>query len=120
VVPPEQRELRQEPARFLGGEGPPLGGVQHLVGIDSASGRRDLADRVGLNGAFVDGELQDPQQWTPERFGVADTISAIFEVAIALGVAGLLARLRLPVQRLITLVARVARTSKSSFDPSRY
>jgi len=42
------------------------------------------------------------EPWTPEQFGFTDTISAIFEVAIALGVAGLLTRLRLPVQRLIT------------------
>jgi len=42
------------------------------------------------------------EPWTPERFGVADTISAAFEVGIALGVAGLLTRLRLPVQRLLT------------------
>jgi hypothetical protein len=42
------------------------------------------------------------EPWTPERFGLTDTISAVFEVAIALGVAGLLTRFRLPVRRLAT------------------
>ena len=42
------------------------------------------------------------EPWTPERFGLTDTISAVFEVAIALGVAGLLTRFRLPVRRLTT------------------
>src|SRR5215216_5895406 len=42
------------------------------------------------------------EPWTPERFGLTDTISAAFEVAIALGVAGLLTRFRLPVRRLAT------------------
>jgi hypothetical protein len=42
------------------------------------------------------------EPWTPERFGLTDTISAVFEVAIALGVAGLLSRFRLPVRRLAT------------------
>jgi hypothetical protein len=42
------------------------------------------------------------EPWTPERFGLTDTISAAFEVAIALGVAGLLSRFRLPVRRLAT------------------
>jgi len=43
---------------------------------------------------------QEP--WTPERFGFTDSVSAAFEVAIALGVAALLIRLRLPVRRLAT------------------
>ena len=42
------------------------------------------------------------EPWTPERFGLTDTISAVFEVASALGVAGLLTRFRLPVRRLAT------------------
>lgn len=42
------------------------------------------------------------EPWTPERFGFADTVSAAFEVAIALGVAALLTRVHLPVRRLAT------------------
>jgi hypothetical protein len=39
VVPPEQGELREQPASLLRSEGPPSGRIQHLVGIDAASGR---------------------------------------------------------------------------------
>jgi len=48
------------------------------------------------------------EPWTPEQFGFTDTISAVFEVAIALGVAGLLTRFRLPVQRLATPAVVIA------------
>lgn len=42
------------------------------------------------------------EPWTPERFGFTDSVSAAFEVAIAVGVAAYLSRLRLPVRRLTT------------------
>ena len=61
MVPPEQRELGQQPAGLLGGEGSALGLVQHLFGIGAASGRGDLAHWIGVDGRFVHGELQDPQ-----------------------------------------------------------
>jgi hypothetical protein len=38
--------------------------------------------------------------WTPEPFGVTDSVSAGFEMAIAVGVGALLARVRLPIHRL--------------------
>jgi hypothetical protein len=65
VVPPEQRELGQQPPGLLGGESPTLGTIQDLFGIGAASGRGHLSNRIGLDGAFVHGQLQDPQDQRP-------------------------------------------------------
>jgi hypothetical protein len=65
VVPPEQRDLGQQPTGLLRGEGPALGTIQDLFGIGAASGRGHLADGIGIDGAFVHGELQDPQHQRP-------------------------------------------------------
>ena len=65
VVPPEQRELGQQATGLLGGEGPALGLVQDLFGIGAPSGRGHLAHGIGVDGAFVHGELQDPQHQRP-------------------------------------------------------
>jgi hypothetical protein len=61
VVPPEQRELGQQPPGLLGGEGPALGLVQDLFGIGTPSRRGNLAHGIAVDGPFVHGELQDPQ-----------------------------------------------------------
>jgi hypothetical protein len=65
VVPPEQRELGEQATGLLGGEGPTLGLVQYLLGIGATPGRWHLADGVAVDGAFVHGELQDPQDQRP-------------------------------------------------------
>jgi hypothetical protein len=62
VVPPEQRETGQQPAGLLRGERAAPHGAEHLLGVGAASGRRHPASRVGLDRAFVGGELQDAQQ----------------------------------------------------------
>src|SRR5512132_987595 len=62
VVPPEQRETGQQLAGFLGGEGATFAGSQNKVRVGAARGGRDLADRVGVDRALVDGELEDPQR----------------------------------------------------------
>jgi hypothetical protein len=77
VVPPEQRELGQQPTGLLRGESPTLGTIQDLFGIGAASGRGHLAHWIGVDGAFVHGELQDPQ----------DQRSALHEGGVA-GAAG--------------------------------
>jgi hypothetical protein len=61
VVPPEQRETRQQLAGFLGSEGAAFAGSQDQVRVGAALGGGDLADRVGVDRAFVEGELEDPQ-----------------------------------------------------------
>lgn len=40
------------------------------------------------------------EPWTPESFGLTDSVTAGFEVAIALGVGAFLTRFRLPIRRL--------------------
>jgi hypothetical protein len=65
VVPPEQRELGEQPTGLLGGEGPPLGLIQHLFWVGAASWRGHPAHRIGVDGAFVHGELRDPQDQRP-------------------------------------------------------
>jgi hypothetical protein len=65
VVPPEQRELGEQATSLRGGEGPALDLVQDLFGIGAASGRGHLAHRIGVEGAFIHGELQDPQDQRP-------------------------------------------------------
>jgi hypothetical protein len=65
VVPPEQRELGQQPTGLLRGQGPTFGLVQDLFGIGATPGRGHLADGVAVDGAFVHGELQDPQHQRP-------------------------------------------------------
>ena len=62
VVPPEQRAGGEQPAGFLGGVGPALGLSQDLVGVGPPLGRRHPAQRVGGDGAFVLGELEDAEQ----------------------------------------------------------
>jgi hypothetical protein len=62
VVPPEQGEAGQQLAGFLGGEGAAFAGSQDQIRVGAALGGGDLADRVGVDGAFVEGELEDPQR----------------------------------------------------------
>jgi hypothetical protein len=57
VVPPEQRELGQQPTGLLGGQGPTLDLVEDLFGIGVPSRRGHLADGIGIDGPFVHGEL---------------------------------------------------------------
>ena len=65
VVPPEQRELGEQSTGLLGGEGPALGLVQDLFGVGATPGRGHLAHGIAVDGAFVHGELQDPQHQRP-------------------------------------------------------
>jgi hypothetical protein len=65
VVPPEQRELGEQATGLFRGEGSAFGLVQDLFGVGAAPGRGDLAHGVGVDGAFVHGELQDPQDQRP-------------------------------------------------------
>jgi hypothetical protein len=62
VVPPEQRETSKQSAGLLGGEGATLGVGEHLLGIHPTLWGGDLADRVGRDGAFILGKLEDAEQ----------------------------------------------------------
>ena len=62
MIPPEQRETRQQPPGLLRGQGAALDLAENLLGIDPAPKRRHLADRVGVNRALVHRELEDPQR----------------------------------------------------------
>jgi hypothetical protein len=62
VVPPEQGEAGEQLAGFLRGKGSAPGLAEHLVGVGAALGHRDLADRVGLEGALIHGVLEDAEQ----------------------------------------------------------
>jgi hypothetical protein len=79
VVPPEQRDLGQQPTGLLRDEGPPLGLSQRLFEIGSTPGRGHLAHWIGVDGAFVHGELQDPQHERPalHEGGVAGAASEV-------------------------------------------
>jgi hypothetical protein len=59
VVPPEQGEAGEQLAGFRRRERATPGLAEHLVGVRAALGHRDFADRVGINGTFVDGVLED-------------------------------------------------------------
>jgi hypothetical protein len=62
VVPPEQREPGQQPAGLLGRQRAAFGVGEDAVGIHPPLWGGYLADRVGCDGAFVLGKLQDAEQ----------------------------------------------------------
>jgi hypothetical protein len=62
VIPPEQRETGQQLAGLLRAKGAALAGPQDQIGISPAPGGGNLADRVGVDRALVNGELEDPQR----------------------------------------------------------
>jgi len=62
VIPPEQRAAGEQQAGFLRRVGPPLGLPQDLVGVGPALGWWHPAQRVGGDGAFVLGQLEDAEQ----------------------------------------------------------
>jgi hypothetical protein len=62
VVPAEQGEAGEQVAGFLRSKGSAPGLAEHLVGVGSALGHRNFADRVGLEGALIHGVLEDAEQ----------------------------------------------------------
>ena len=51
-----------------------------------------------------------PEPWVPEAFGITDTISATFELTLALAATALLTNLRLPLRRLTVPASLLALT----------